>query len=142
MSRKNMNSVGVLFFAQSTGRHLFLLRNDKKMNTWGLPGGKCEKNESLVETLERECNEEIQFWPENTKLFPIEHFTSDDGKFVYHTFYSIVADEFVPVLNDEHVGYCWLDSSTYPKPLHRGLFNTLNYNIIQQKLSIIRQAMK
>jgi 8-oxo-dGTP pyrophosphatase MutT (NUDIX family) len=142
MSRKNINSVGVLFFAQSTGRHLFLLRNDKKTSTWGLPGGKCERNETLIEALERECREEIAYWPEKSKLFPIEHFSSDDNKFVYHTFYSIVPTEFVPVLNDEHVGYCWLDSSAYPKPLHRGLFNTLNYDIIQQKLSIIRSAMK
>lgn len=140
--RNIINSVGVMFCSRSTNRHLFLLRNDRKLYTWGLPGGKVERGETLREALERECGEEIGYWPEQAKLFPIEQFTSDDGKFVYHTFYSIVPDEFIPKLNDEHVGHAWVDSSTYPKPLHRGLFNTLNYDIIQQKIQIIHDAIK
>lgn len=136
------NSVGVLFCAQNTNRHLFLLRNGRKTFEWGLPGGKVERGETLRIALERECMEEIQFWPESAKLFPIEQFTSDDTRFTYHTFYCMVDAEFVPRLNDEHVGYCWIDSYTFPRPLHRGLFNTLNYNIIQQKIQIIHDALK
>lgn len=137
-----INSVGVIFCAQNTNRHLFLLRNDRKIHTWGLPGGKVERGETLREALERECEEEIQYWPERAKLFPIEQFTSDDERFVYHTFYCLVPEEFIPRLNDEHIGYTWVDSLTYPKPLHRGLFNTLNYDIIQQKIQIIHEAIK
>jgi 8-oxo-dGTP pyrophosphatase MutT (NUDIX family) len=140
--RKINNSVGVLFFSQTSQRHLFLLRNDRIQPTWGLPGGKVERNETLREALERECREEIQYWPTTVKLFPIEQFTSEDNRFIYHTFYSIITEEFIPVLNDEHIGYSWIDSKIYPKPLHRGLFNTLNYNIIQQKISIIHEAIK
>ena len=136
------NSVGILFCALNTNRHLFLLRNDKKINTWGLPGGKVERGESLKEALQRECIEEIQFWNNGLKLFPIEQFTSEDKRFVYHTFYSFVENEFVPILNNEHLGYCWIDSNIYPRPLHRGLFNTLNYKIIQQKISLIHDAIK
>jgi len=136
------NSVGILFCALKTNRHLFLLRNDKKINTWGLPGGKVERGESLKTALERECNEEIQFWVPNIKLFPIEQFTSEDKRFVYHTFYSFIDNEFIPKLNHEHIGYCWVDMNLYPKPLHRGLFNTLNYKIIQQKISLIHDAVK
>jgi 8-oxo-dGTP pyrophosphatase MutT (NUDIX family) len=121
---------------------LFLLRNDKKINTWGLPGGKVERGESLKEALQRECIEEIQFWNHGLKLFPIEQFTSEDKRFVYHTFYSFVENEFVPILNNEHLGYCWIDSNIYPRPLHRGLFNTLNYKIIQQKIALIHDAIK
>lgn len=142
MNRRVLNGVGVLFCAADTGRHLFLLRNDRNAQVWGLPGGKVERDETLVETLERECLEEINYWPENIKLFPIEQFTSEDGRFVYHTFYSLIPSEFVPVLNDEHIGYSWIDCETYPKPLHRGLFNTLNYDIIRQKINIIRSAIK
>jgi hypothetical protein len=61
---------------------------------------------------------------------------------VYHTFYSIVKSEFIPVLNNEHIGYAWVDGKTYPKPLHRGLFSTLNFDIIQEKIDIIRKALK
>jgi 8-oxo-dGTP pyrophosphatase MutT (NUDIX family) len=142
MTRVKANSAGILFYSQETQRHLFLLRNDKRTFTWGLPGGKCERGETLIETLERECREEIDFWPERSKIFPIEQFTSDDGKFVYHTFYSIIDKEFIPKMNDEHIGYCWVRGDQYPKPLHRGLFNTLNYDIIQQKIDIIHDSIK
>lgn len=140
--KRNTNSVGVIFFAQNTKRHLFLLRNKKNINEWGLPGGKVEKHESLKQALERECVEEINYWPQNAKLFPIEQFTSEDLKFIYHTFYCIVEKEFIPTLNYEHIGYAWVNPNTYPKPLHRGLFNTLNYDIIKQKIEIIHEAIK
>lgn len=136
------NSVGVIFYALDTSRHFFLLRNGKKIHEWGLPGGKVERSETLKDALKRECIEEIQFWPENCKLFPIEQFTSDDKKFIYHTFYCILNGEFVPKLNNEHVGYAWINNNLYPKPLHRGLFNTLNYDIIKQKIAIIHDAIK
>lgn len=141
-SKKINNSVGILFYAADTDRHLFLLRSNKSAGEWGLPGGKVERGETLRVALERECHEEINFWPTNAKLFPIEQFTSDDYKFIYHTFYCIVDREFIPSLNHEHIGYCWIASRTYPKPLHRGLFNTLNYDLIQQKISIIHDSLK
>lgn len=141
-NKRTVNGVGVIFCAQSTGRHLFLLRNDRGGAVWGLPGGKIERDETLLQSLERECREEIQWWPENSKLFPIEKFTSEDGHFNYHTFYSLIPHEFTPVLNNEHIGYAWVDGKTYPKPLHRGLFSTLTYEIIQQKIEIIRQSIQ
>ena len=136
------NSVGIIFYAKETGRHLFLLRNGRGPNEWGLPGGKVERGETLRDALQRECLEEIGWWPEKSKLFPIEQFTSGDGRFAYHTFYSIVDREFTPTLNHEHIGYCWIADHAYPKPLHRGLFNTLNYNTIREKISIIHDSIK
>ena len=136
------HSVGLFICARETNRHLYLLRNDRAGNFWGLPGGKQESSESLLATLKRECQEEMNWWPEHLKVFPIEQYTSNDEKFIYHTFCSIIDSEFMPVLNHEHVGYCWVDESVYPKPLHRGLFNTLNYDIIKEKLAIIKTSIR
>lgn len=135
-------SVGLLFYAADTHRQLFLLRNDRNVHTWGLPGGKVERGESLRTAIERECREEIHFWTSDLKLFPLEQFNSPDNKFCYHTFFTMVPYEFKPVLNDEHIGYAWVDNNTYPRPLHRGLFNTLNYSVIQEKITIIRESIK
>lgn len=135
------NAVGVWFFSVTTKRYLYLLRQDKKHpNTWGLPGGKSEHNETLFETLERECKEELGFWPEHIKLAPIEKFTSPDNRFCYHTFFCVVADEFTPILNDEHIGYAWIDCRTLPKPLHPGLWATVNFEEIQNKIEVIQNT--
>lgn len=138
---KNNNSVGVLFCSLRTNRHLFLLRSGK-FTVWALPGGKVERNETLKQALKRECLEEISFWPENAKLFPIEQYTGVDDKFTYHTFYCMIDDEFIPTLNHEHIGYSWCDVSVHPNPLHSGLFNTLNYELIRQKIQIIHDSLK
>lgn len=114
------------------------MRNDKKHKFhWGLPGGKVEKGESLVQALERECTEELGSMPEYIKLVPIEKFTGPKNYFTYHTFFCLVADEFIPELNHEHIGYSWIDSGVVPKPLHPGLWATLNINEIYNKIQII-----
>ena len=89
-----INAVGVWFFSIKTNRYLYLLRNDgKNPHTWGLPGGKSETNETLFETIHRECSEELGSYPDPIKLIPIEQFTSLDQKFTYHTFFCLVEDE-------------------------------------------------
>jgi 8-oxo-dGTP pyrophosphatase MutT (NUDIX family) len=135
-NRRVVNGVGVLFYTQSTNRVLYLLRNHKEQ-VWGIPGGKIERGESLSEALTRECREEIGYWPENAKLYPLDCYRSSDGKFVYHTFFSVIKDEFIVNLNDEHLAYAWCDLGVYPRPLHSGLFNTLSYDTIKQKIDII-----
>lgn len=144
MNHKNklIHSVGVLFCSIETQRHLFLLKNDRKNPVWELPGGKLERGETLKQALERECTEEIGFWPSEGKLFPIEQFTSTDERFFYHTFYCFVDKEFIPILNHEHVAYCWTNKDFYPKPLHSGLFTTLNYKTIVEKIQILHDSIK
>lgn len=126
-------SAGIFFYSVNTNRFLYLLRNDvKNPNNWGIPGGKIEHDETLLEGLERECIEEIKFFPRNAKLIPIQKFINHT--FTYHTFFCKIEEEFIPILNDEHSGYAWLDANTYPKPLHPGLFNTVNFEVVQEKL--------
>lgn len=138
-----VNAVGVWFYSTQTHRYLYLLRNDPKHpGTWGLPGGKIESNETLIQALERECNEELGFVPEYLKLVPLEKFTSHDRGFVYHTFFCCVSKEFIPVLNDEHIGYSWITSGTWPKPMHPGLWSTVNFDAVKDKITIIEQTIQ
>ena len=99
-----MNNVsgGVFFYAENTKRFLFLLRNDdKNPGTWGIPGGKIEKDETLFEGIERECLEEINYFPKDSKLVPIQKFNNNN--FVYHTFFCKIQNEFIPKIGRAHV---------------------------------------
>lgn len=132
-------SAGIFFYASNTQRFLYLLRNDKNSSNWGIPGGKVEDGETLFEGVERECMEEIGFFPIDAKLIPIQKFVNNT--FTYHTFFCKIDDEFIPVLNEEHCGYAWTDSTYYPKPMHPGLFNTVNFDVVQDKLQqLIKKA--
>jgi len=133
-------SAGVFFFSKKTQRYLYLLRTDPKNPTnWGIPGGKIETDETLLEGIARECEEEIGMFPSYAKLIPIQKFVNNS--FTYHTFFCEVDDEFTPELNDEHCGYAWVGDNQYPKPLHPGLFSTVNFDVVQEKLkSLTKKA--
>lgn len=139
MEPSPVNAVGVWFYSLATQRCLYLMRSDtRNPNTWGLPGGKCEAGEALLDTINRECCEELGSMPACVTMAPIEQFTSGDGIFCYHTFFCCVDQEFVPVLNYEHRGYAWVDFSTWPRPMHPGLWSTVNFDEVLAKISIIR----
>ena len=129
-------SAGIFFYSKSTDRSLYLLRNESKNPTWSIPGGKIEKNETLLDGLKRECQEEIKYWNDDLKLVPIQKFVNNT--FAYHTFFCEVSEEFSPVLNDEHSGYAWVGSDKYPKPLHPGLYSTINIDNVVEKLSTLK----
>ena len=142
MESSAVSAVGIWFYSKSTQRYLYLMRNDPKHpNTWGLPGGKAEPGESLLNTIQRECTEEIGHMPEYSRLVPLEQFTSADHTFTYHTFFCAVEEEFVPELNDEHLGYAWLDSTTWPRPMHPGLWSTVNFEVIRDKIETIKNLI-
>ena len=139
---KKIAAVGIWFYSAKTDRHLFLMRNDTKYSGhWGLPGGKVEKGESLLDALMRECEEEMGFMPEYLKLIPIEKFTADDEHFIYNTFYCVVDEEFVPDLNHEHCGYAWINSDIIPRPLHPGFWATLKIDDISKRINSLKDAL-
>lgn len=126
-------AAGVFFYNKTTRRYLYLLRSDQRSPTWSIPGGGIEENEALLEGIMRECVEEMNFDISDLKLIPIQKFVNNN--FVYHTFFCEVSNEFIPELNDEHVGYAWVKEGQYPKPLHPGLFSTVNIDIVIEKLN-------
>lgn len=129
-----------MIYCTATNRYLFLLRNNGRYsNTWGLVGGKIELNETVQQGLEREIEEELGGVIKDAKLIPVEQFTSDNGNFVYHTFLIRVDEEFVPVLNDEHRGYCWVELKDHPKPLHPGIWRTIKFSSVVSKLNTLEQ---
>jgi 8-oxo-dGTP pyrophosphatase MutT (NUDIX family) len=137
-----INSCGALIRSNNTGRYLFLLRDKCSYgNTWGLPGGKFNNGESTVEALERECEEELGNPLIYQKFIPIETFTSEDKKFVYHTVLLTVDREFVPILNEEHKGYCWVFIEDHPKPLHPGVWKTFNFDEVKNKLDTMELVL-
>lgn len=134
---KLVEGVGALIYAKSTGRYLFLLRNNGSYAmTWALPGGKVDINESMDLALAREIQEEMGGVLLDAELVLIERFVSSNSKFRYHTYFVSVDTEFVPELNQEHIGYAWLPLLASPKPLHPGLSRTLNSESVRNKISL------
>jgi 8-oxo-dGTP pyrophosphatase MutT (NUDIX family) len=129
-------AAGVFFLSSSTNRYLYLLRTDKYLS-WSIPGGTIEANETLFDGIRRECLEEIKFDIADLKLIPIQKFVNNN--FTYHTFFCVIDNEFMPILNHEHSGYAWVGDDQYPKPLHPGLFSTINFDLVQDKLKALKE---
>jgi 8-oxo-dGTP pyrophosphatase MutT (NUDIX family) len=142
METGSLKAVGVWFRSLDTRRYLYLLRNDTKHpGAWGLPGGKLEGAETLLGGMERECIEELGSFPTYLRLIPLEKFTAPDGVFEYHTWVCVIQSEFTPRLNHEHLGYAWIDAGTFPRPMHPGLWNTVNIDAVQKKILLVEQDL-
>lgn len=143
MESNAVTAVGVWFYAVNTQRYLYLMRNDSKHpDTWGLPGGRVEAGENLLSAMYRECTEELGRMPDYLRLVPLEKFTTIDQGFAYNTFFCSVAEEFTPTLNHEHLGYAWISSGTWPKPMHPGLWSTVNFDAVKNKIQTIEQQVQ
>jgi 8-oxo-dGTP pyrophosphatase MutT (NUDIX family) len=130
---------GGLFLAKDTKRFLFLLRNQgKTAGTWGLVGGKKEPNDATAyAALQRETQEEVGKTPTIKKIVPLELFTSEDQNFQFNTYLLIVEKEFIPTLNNEHVGYAWCSLNNWPKPLHQGVKRSLSNKTNKTKIELL-----
>lgn len=130
---------GGLFLAAETKKFLFLLRTQgKTAGHWGFVGGKKDPSDNTpVDTLNREIEEEIGLTQSIKKYIPLEFFISNDQQFQYSTYVLLVDKEFIPVLNDEHSGYAWCAYDKWPKPLHQGANKIFNNKITRAKLELL-----
>lgn len=114
---------GCLFVCKTTYRILLLKRSDyvASPNTWSLPGGRGNQDETPSQTAKREVFEEIKYDLTNKVLRLI--FTNETyvPAFKFFTYAYLVDEEFEPELNYESSKYCWADNHDMPEPLHWGM---------------------
>jgi 8-oxo-dGTP pyrophosphatase MutT (NUDIX family) len=134
---------GCIFLAVDTGRIILQLRSDtgSYSNMWGFFGGKANGRERPFETLLREVKEEIGFIPNINKVYPLSRYVSKDQNFEYQSFLVTVYSEFIPKLNKESSGYCWVSFNKWPKPLHPGVKSQLNNPDLTQKIKTVYDTM-
>ena len=115
-------AVGTIFVSTKTNRVLLNLRAQHKTHSqqWSLWGGMTENGEQPKDALLRELSEEMNFIPDIEKIYPFDTYQSRDKHFRYYSFVCVVVDEFIPELNHESCGYCWIDLGCWPRPMHQG----------------------
>ena len=137
-SLKNVECSGALICSKSSKRFLLLQKKSgKHKGHWGLVGGTHLTGESAWQGLSREIKEEVGDNFNITKTIPLEKFVSNDQHFKFQTYFCVVADEFIPVLSDEHCAWGWFDLACLPKPLHKGLDLSLRNKHLENKISTI-----
>ncbi len=142
---KNRKSTGALILSKKTGRFLFGLRSELETYplTWGIFGGKLLSKESNLEGLERELREEIKEIPNIIQIIPVDLYINKEKFFEYFSFLIIVEDEFIPKLNKEHVGYCWVELDKWKTiKLHPSVKKTLNNNLLIKSFKKIIKDFK
>src|SRR3974377_2245794 len=115
---KMMEAAGILFVDRDKNA-LFLKRSadGDHAGEWGIPGGKMHKGESALECAVRETREETG----HITLAPLVLHTrrvKDDVDFT--TFLAKVNNQFIPELDNEHIGHAWAPIDSPPEPLHPG----------------------
>ncbi|HEX7687358.1 MAG TPA: DUF2213 domain-containing protein [Burkholderiaceae bacterium] len=109
-SKITPTAAGIAYVAD--GRVLLLKRSastDAHPLTWGFPAGGIEEGEGSLEAAARESMEETGHRPD--VVAPLEE---RDG----FALFLCTEPAFAPVLNDEHLGYCWASPDDLPTPLH------------------------
>jgi 8-oxo-dGTP pyrophosphatase MutT (NUDIX family) len=138
MASEHIIASGAIFYAKSTNRILLLQKaNGKNQYTWGLVGGTNLSTENPWQGLQREIEEEIGTLPTILKTLPLEKFVSNDNVFNFHTYFCVIESEFIPELSAEHSAWGWFTLSALPKPVHKGLQQSLRNKVINNKIQTI-----
>ena len=116
---KQFRGVGAIIVSEQTGSVMTVLRSsyESHPNTWTFAGGKVEQDESPVNALIRELDEELQL-TKFKKIIPLHRYQSRSNDFIYDTYIVLVNKEFIPELNWENSGYAWTSINSLPGPLH------------------------
>lgn len=122
-------AAGIFF---TDGQKVLLLKRSKKGDnegTWGLPGGKVEENETLIDAAKREAKEECG----KVEGSRFEDIKEQDGMHNWTTFFFKIKKPFDCKLSDEHTDYKWVDIKEIEKyKLHPELKKNLDrhFNVI------------
>lgn len=121
-------AAGCLFYCTETDRVLFGLRSDIVLepHTWGGFGGKLDGDETPIEGLERELEEEIGYYGMD-QYVGVSVFEDPEPDFEYYNYLVICGEEFEPNLNDETDDFVWTKIENPPSPLHPGLKEAMPY---------------
>lgn len=132
-------AVGAFIISSKSSRVLFNMRTPSKSYgfQWSIWGGMIENEEKPIDALYRELSEEIGFVPDISRVYPFDIYESKNKMFKYITYVCVVNDEFIPEINNEAVGYAWLDYYVWPKPIHEGVRKTFMNDKARYKLDII-----
>jgi len=140
---KKIRASGAIFLSLQSGRVMLCLRagHVSHANKWGFVGGKIRRDENILQGLSRELSEEMGFVPHFVKVIPFDHFVSLDKRFEYSSWVVVTPNEFIPMLNHENQGFCWIKPGQWPKPLHPGARACLLKNEFVKNLEEIRISL-
>lgn len=110
---------------------LFLLRSPdaNHPNTWDLPGGRADDDETPEETAKRECAEEIGAYPygELSKIADTSSKDDSGSEVDFITYRQFIRHKFKPKLDkSEHTQFKWAPLGKPPEPLHPGVRDVVN----------------
>lgn len=112
MNKNKIKKHGAGFLFKSDNEVLLLLRSgkSKNSNTWGLPGGNLDSNESELEAAVRETTEEIGGCPPNFHVLgKIDILRGKNNQKLYNVYLAEISkndkNQFKPQLNNEHIEY-------------------------------------
>lgn len=119
-------------FVEYNGEILLLHRQDHKPegNTWGVPAGKVDAGESILEAMVREIQEETGFMLSSQQLsyFGKVFVKYPDYDFVYHMYHAkLDQKQKVAINHNEHKDFRWISPE-----------NALNMPLIQDLDSCIK----
>ncbi len=119
-------------FVEHNGDILLLHRQNHKPqgDTWGVPAGKIDANEQILDAIQREIKEETGFdiSPSKISYYGKVYVRYTTYDFVYHTFHTVLSVKLIAQISlQEHKEFRWES----PK-------NALNLPLIQDLDSCIK----